>query len=104
MSDSLSIKMRRRRVSDFPLSFFIEGNFENLKQLQFHYYHISINLNDDNSLSSNYLDKIGFNNSFSESYNDASTMISDTNHCYKCHENNCNQSFDSLIKASNDLS
>lgn len=101
MVSSLIIKIRRRKESDIHIKFFIEGTYENLKQLKYHYYYHLCRENKkydnkDNDDSCQYIKSHD---------DDILCMISnDIKSFYKCQENNCNQSFDSLIKVNNYIS
>ena len=112
MSSSI-IKIRRRKESDLHVSFFIEGNSENLKRLQYYYYYHLYRVdnnydNDDNnnnndnnnrkfiSINDND-DSFQFIKGNDDDYN-LCMINNDKNRCYECHENNCNQLFNTLIK------
>ena len=121
MASSLIIKIRRRKESDLHGSFFIEGNYDNLKRLQnYYYYHLcrednNYDTKDNNKMNNNKVNDN--NNNHSIFHNDDSfqciknhvtdnlcMISSDISPCYICQEINCNQSFDSLIKVNNYIS
>jgi hypothetical protein len=114
MSSSI-IKIRRRKESDLHVSFFIEGNSENLKRLQYYYYYhlysVDNNYDHDNNNNNNNRNCISINDNddsfqFTKGNDDDYNLCminKDIKRCYECHENNCNQLFDTLIKVNNSL-
>jgi hypothetical protein len=112
MSSSI-IKIRRRKESDLHVSFFVEGSSENLKRLQYYYYYhlYSVDNNydhDNNNNNRNCIlindndDSFQFTKGNDDDYN-LCMIDKDIKRCYECHENNCNQLFDTLIKVNNSL-